>query len=116
MIEREIFAAALNMEDPAERAAFLDQACAGDATLRQRVESLLDEHTQLGSFMELPPLAATLAPIPSVCPGIEIGPYKLLQQIGEGGIGVVFMAEQQQPVQRQGRAARSSSRAWTPGR
>ena len=50
--------------------------------------------------MELPPLAATLAPIPSVCPGIEIGPYKLLQQIGEGGMGVVYMAEQSQPVQR----------------
>ncbi len=100
MIEREIFAAALNMEDPAGRAAFLDQACAGDAALRQRVASLLDEHTQLGSFMELPSLAATLAPTPSVCPGIEIGPYKLLQQIGEGGMGVVFMAEQSQPVQR----------------
>ena len=54
MSEREIFTAALNKQDLAERDAFLDEACAGDSQLRQRVEALLTEHQQLGSFMDAP--------------------------------------------------------------
>jgi serine/threonine protein kinase len=100
MTEREIFTAALNKEDPAERTAFLDEACAADDSLRRRVESLLAEHQQLGSFMDVPSSAATLDPPPLERPGTQIGPYKLLQQIGEGGMGVVYMAEQTEPVQR----------------
>ena len=99
MSEREIFTVALNKEVPTERAAFLDQACAGDAALRSRVESLLAEHQQLGSFMDLPSPAETLVP-PQERPGTRIGPYKLLQVIGEGGMGTVFMAEQHEPVKR----------------
>ena len=57
MSEREIFTAALAKEVPAERSAFLDEACAGDAPLRQRVESLLAEHEQVGSFMDVPRVA-----------------------------------------------------------
>ena len=99
MSERVIFTAALIREVPAERAAFLDEACAGNAALRSRVESLLAEHQQLGSFMDVPPLSLTVAH-PQECDGAQIGPYKLLQQIGEGGMGTVFMAEQHEPVKR----------------
>ncbi|HZL86950.1 MAG TPA: serine/threonine-protein kinase, partial [Pirellulaceae bacterium] len=100
MTEREIFAAALHRGDAADRAALLDEACAGDAALRKRVESLLSEHEQLGSFMEAPSVAATIDQPATERPGTMIGPYKLLQQIGEGGMGVVYMAEQAEPVQR----------------
>src|SRR5437773_9762600 len=103
MNEREIFVAALQKEAPGERSAFLDEACGGDADLRQQVETLLREHEQLGSFLEAPAAAsrATVdAPVISERPGTVIGPYKLLQQIGEGGMGTVYMAEQTHPVQR----------------
>ena len=100
MTEREIFTAALAQENPDQRAAFLDEQCADNAPLRQRIESLLADHQQLGSFMDVPSPAATLDQSPRERPGTMIGPYKLLQQIGEGGMGVVYMAEQTQPVQR----------------
>jgi serine/threonine protein kinase/WD40 repeat protein len=114
MSEETLFHRAL--ERPAgERAAFLDQACAGDAALRRRVEALLRAHDQPGSFLAKPALdpAATGEPRPDHAegeagpgqasgegPGSRVGPYKLLQQIGAGGMGAVFMAEQTHPVQR----------------
>src|SRR5262245_27598012 len=106
MTEREIFTAALAREDRAERAALLDEAYAGDTTMRERVEALLAEHQQLGSFMDVPSqaVAGTVdmpgAPLAAERAGTVIGPYKLLQQIGEGGMGTVFMAEQAAPVRR----------------
>ncbi|MBC7856822.1 MAG: protein kinase, partial [Pirellulaceae bacterium] len=100
MTEREIFTAALTRTNPAERAAYLDEHCAGDAALRQRIESLLVEHQELGSFMDVPTSNATIDQPAKEKPGTQIGPYKLLQQIGEGGMGVVYMAEQTEPVQR----------------
>jgi serine/threonine protein kinase/tetratricopeptide (TPR) repeat protein len=104
MQEQTIFTEALEKEDPAERAAFLEGACAGDARLRQRVERLLGRHDHAGSFLEQPVLSGDATtdhqrPI-SEQPGSIIGPYKLLQQIGEGGFGVVFEAEQERPVRR----------------
>jgi eukaryotic-like serine/threonine-protein kinase len=105
MNERDLFIAALQIEDAARRSAYLDQACAGDAALRQRVEALLKAHaaSREESFLTGPHQwisAAGAAAASAEGPGTRIGPYKLLQQIGEGGMGVVYMAEQEQPVRR----------------
>src|SRR5215212_6766511 len=109
-----VFDQAAEIAPPTDRAAFLDEACGGDADLRARVEALLRAHAAAGSFLEHPAAGpagtATFEPgggagetalhSPPEPVGAMIGPYKLLQQIGEGGMGTVFMAEQTQPIQR----------------
>src|SRR5207302_8078980 len=86
----------------AARRAYLDEACGTDDALRQQIDGLLQVNEKAGSFLESPPQAgrATIDQPVAEAPGTVIGPYKLLQQIGEGGMGTVFMAEQTQPVQR----------------
>ena len=136
MSEETIFHAALERPDPAGRAAYLDEACAGDADLRRRIEALLRAHDEPGGLLESNPGGAGLAPtLPATAaepaptggeptrtwpsdpdattdagsahpgpaaegPGARIGPYTLAERIGEGGMGVVYRAEQVHPVRR----------------
>ena len=123
MGERSIFMAALDKHSAAERAAYVEEACGPDAALRRRVEQLLALHHEPGDFLEGPAVAevfptqfragrpagangsahdaATVeAGAGDEAAGSRIGPYKLLQKIGEGGMGVVYMAEQERPVRR----------------
>ncbi len=91
--------------EPADRAAFLDEACEGALDLRAEVESLLAHSDGGTSRMRLRTTGAATETVVdrgplSEGPGTRIGPYKILQQIGEGGFGVVYMAEQEEPVQR----------------
>ena len=105
--EETIFSTALHCAS-AERASYLGEACAGQPALRQRIEELLKAQPQLGEFMDnpadigMPGSSETirLTVPPEERPGTRIGRYKLLQKIGEGGCGVVYMAEQEEPVRR----------------
>src|SRR5579859_2254277 len=117
-----LFDAARQLTSPAARQTFLDEACAGDATLRARVEAFLSAQSDADKFFsEITPFASTPPPgagnpaagpgfsgtetaaegsTPLEGPGTRIDRYKLLEKIGEGGCGVVYMAEQEKPVRR----------------
>src|SRR5262249_27771257 len=99
---KSIFLAAIEIESAVEQAAFLDRACAGNSALRDQVEALLEAHERPQELLDQPRVGPATMDEPShhERPGTVIGPYKLLQQIGEGGMGTVGMAEQPQPVQR----------------
>jgi serine/threonine protein kinase/tetratricopeptide (TPR) repeat protein len=98
-----VFLAALERPTPRERAAYVEGACAGNLELLERLRELLASHEESKGPLDAPPpgLGVTIG-LPPITEGAGtvIGPYKLLQQIGEGGMGVVYMAEQQEPVRR----------------
>ena len=99
----QIFADAVAKDDPDVRAAYLDEACGADAALRARVEGLLAAHDDPDNFLQPPDglQEGTVGRLAiSEAPGTQIGPYKLMEQIGEGGFGLVFVAEQERPVRR----------------
>jgi serine/threonine protein kinase len=99
--ELSIFLAALELKTPAERAAYLKGACGSDAALLANVQELLAAHEKGDDFLDRPPPNATVDEQPvTEQPGSTIGPYKLMEQIGAGGMGLVFVAEQHQPVRR----------------
>src|SRR6187200_915663 len=114
--EKAVFCEALEITDPAQRRQFLDQACGADKALREGVERLLALSQSAGDFFSecRPALEAAAADADSArvpleiksaleaepCQSSRIGPYKLLQKLGEGGCGVVYMAEQEQPIRR----------------
>src|SRR4051812_22352112 len=102
---RALFVAALGASDPAGWEAFLVAECGGDRELYREVKSLLEAHLEAGSLLRAPAVAladevhwpttnGAAAPAEVDGPGAVIGPYKLLQAIGEGGMGTVYMAEQ----------------------
>jgi len=111
--EQALFEAALPMGNPIGRAAFLDEACKGDPGLRARVVKLLAVHADSERFFrdcisdfataarDLPPSEANVAAeISGEMTGTRVGRYKLLKPLGEGGCGVVYLAEQEEPVRR----------------
>jgi serine/threonine protein kinase/tetratricopeptide (TPR) repeat protein len=102
-LEQSIFLHAIGLASPVDRAVYLDQACRHSPELRAEVDALLAAHGRLGGAAPCPihlePTRAALAP-PAEDAGAAIGPYKLLEQIGEGGMGVVWMAEQKEPIHR----------------
>ncbi len=103
MNERDIFEKALAIAGPEERLQYIEAACAQNENLRRHIEGLIFTHKDLGSFLQVPPIVGASPVIDQILvekPGTQIGPYKLLQQIGEGGMGTVFMAEQIEPVKR----------------
>jgi eukaryotic-like serine/threonine-protein kinase len=105
----EVFCAAVEISEPDKRLAFVEQACAGDEGLRAMVAEMLAEQKDVeklfGKDMRAPGLSEALNEVRTLLSakeesGQQIGPYKLLERIGEGGCGVVYMAEQRQPMQR----------------
>ena len=115
--EERIFHVARVIPIPTARGEYLDQVCAGDQALRERVEALLKVHEQEQSLLKS-------GPTPDVeetrdhqstleRPGVTIGRYRLMEQIGEGGMGTVFVAQQERPIRRKV-ALKVIKPGWTP--
>jgi hypothetical protein len=120
--EKSVFLDALDIGSPSERAAFVEAACQGNASLFASVSALLREHARDDNPIDKPIVVEGRLPLGNTdetvlrppqreysyhAPGARIGPYKLMEQIGEGGFGLVYVADQQEPVRRRvGRRSR----------
>ena len=99
--ERSIFLAAIEITSADERKMYLDGVCGNDPKLRADVGALLREHATSQGLLDVPDVVAATVELPSLeQPGTQIGPYKLLEQIGEGGMGIVYMPRRREPVRR----------------
>lgn len=101
--ERSLFMQALEIDDLAQRERLLERECGNDLELRQRIERLLSAHAAAGGILDQPAVEPqgtdAFQPLTESV-GTVIGPFKLIQQIGEGGMGVVYMAQQTEPMKR----------------
>ena len=98
-----IFWAALEIDSHQERGAYLDEACGSDQEQRAQIEEMLAAHSRAEGFLGQPAVLGqmtTAFPPVTEKPGTMIGQYKLIEEIGEGGMGLVFMARQEEPVKR----------------
>src|SRR5215218_5159472 len=95
---KEIFEAAVDRA-PEERAAFLEQACRGDASLLEEVRSLV-ANTGDSSFLGTPPFSLFAEALSPAVEGRLIGPYRIIREIDAGGMGEVYEAEQEMPIRR----------------
>src|ERR1051326_2317428 len=100
--EKTVFLEAVELSSPTERLEYLDRVCKDDAPLRARVDALLRASDEPRPLLDTPETVRKIIEGSTAleCPGVMVGPYRLVEQLGEGGMGLVFVAEQMQQIGR----------------